>query len=110
MISDQRPMAAKRLVEYIKENPASSNIILTASRFRNTWGKLVIDNLKELNIRFLAPAWHLPIIIEGDENKHHPTVQILKCGSEAIRGRNVTGVLLLDIFFLKRDLNHEERV
>ncbi len=101
MISDQRPMAAKRLVEYIKENPTSSNIILTASRFRNNWSRLVLDNMKELDIRFLAPTWHLPIIIEGNENKHQPTVHILKCGSEDIRGRSVTGVLLLDIFFLK---------
>lgn len=41
------------------------------------------------------------IMVEENEDKHHPTVRIMNCGSEDIRGRRVTGVLLLDVFFLK---------
>lgn len=97
---DERDMAAKRLVEYIKENPTSSSIILTSLQFKRNWRKLILEHMEELNIKFSSSMSHL-ITVEGNENKHHPTVRIMNCGSEDIRGRWVTGILLLDIFFLK---------
>lgn len=62
-----------------------------------------MKQLQESDVKFMAPApmRGFPIVIEGNENKHHPTVKVLSFPGRDIVGQRVTGVLLLDMFFLR---------